>query len=287
MGLGTRKKRLSLDEDDLPLEDRVAMGLISQPEIKEGPYRGNGRQRAKVRREEEKQTKREKKQILKIDPLRRCEVSVWIEGIGDGLLRNRYHAEDKPPSGKGSDGKIPKGAPKPRLAPMEEAALCSDVISDHRDRFLEHRFGIKFQNEDDILYGFPSSGIKKGLIEVMGRATTIDLSMKNAAYLWTINEPLVPILDPKWRKPADWDLISMPVHNQFTNGWIIGHRALFKSWGMVFTLDFNADLVSLDVMVTLIRHLGFIGIGSYNTAHNGSYGRFRLIRVSKPRFYSC
>jgi hypothetical protein len=65
-------------------------------------------------------------------------------------------------------------------------------------------------------------------------------------------------------------------------GRIIVIRPKWTKWQALFTLDIGEDTLTQETIAELFRIAGsYVGIGSFRPTHNGYFGRFRLIKISK------
>lgn len=237
---------------------------------------------------------------IEVDPIKRAYATFTVKGI-TGLLRNRYQEGYNGPTPgvtaegeadpaveeKAAETKLPPAggqkSKRPDKTPFEIAEGCSELMSDGPDEKLAKVWDITWRDHEK-LFGFPGSGIKKSLWEVI-RATNMKLTMTTAKLCWMVTQPVIPILTPDHKYPAPWQVLSMPVHNERADVYTIAHRQLFPEWGMKVTLDWNEAKVDVRVMTTLMRNVGTIGWGCYNVAKNGSYGLFEVVSVTDPHFY--
>jgi hypothetical protein len=83
---------------------------------------------------------------------------------------------------------------------------------------------------------------------------------------------------------TSFEVDSRPVTIPSTKGRIMRHRPRFDSWGAVFDLDIDTDVLSLDMAHQLLNEAGnSIGIGDFRPEKRGPFGRFRVTRFETQK----
>lgn len=116
-------------------------------------------------------------------------------------------------------------------------------------------------------YGFPSVAFKSAMVGACRFAEGIKMTELRGA-LHILGE-MVPIEgEPTPRE--DMVRVGMGTAD-------IRYRGEFKQWSATLHIQFNAAIVSPEVIVNLLTLAGFgVGVGEWRPERNGSFGRFRV-----------
>ena len=122
---------------------------------------------------------------------------------------------------------------------------------------------------DDAIYGFPASGIKKALVAAGGRFA--DEKMTQLRGVINPLNDLVEIKGPAPTMRSD----TIRLRNGVSS---IAYRPQFFPWSMEVALVFNADLISEGQILNLFQIAGFaVGIGAWRPETSGTFGQFSLV----------
>jgi hypothetical protein len=138
---------------------------------------------------------------------------------------------------------------------------------------------------DDVVIGFPASGVKKAIISALmnkqkSKQTKIPgLDGKVVASYVTVegvpgvHGDLIPLSFTE-----ELSVSKVSCVNPTTKGRIIKERAQVNSWSTEFKISFYVGAISPQIMSNLISEAGlFSGLGSWRPNCNGSFGKFSLI----------
>lgn len=118
-------------------------------------------------------------------------------------------------------------------------------------------------------FGFPSIAFKSAAITAV---TTIgSLTKVLARQCFHIQGEFVEILGPPPSSRFDITRIGMTTDTRF--------RGEFDPWGAILSVQFNANVLSEEQVVSLFEAGGFgVGIGDWRPERDGVYGRFHVAR---------
>jgi len=144
-----------------------------------------------------------------------------------------------------------------QMKKAKSAKAAKDPEQDYRDSLYEHPEGG---------YGFPSIGLKAAAVAA---AVQADLFKTEARAAFHIDGDLVKIQgEPTIRE----DMVRVGM-----GGADLRYRGEFKDWKIVFTLKYNASVLSSEQIVNLFNLAGFgVGVGEWRPQKNGSFGRFHV-----------
>lgn len=130
--------------------------------------------------------------------------------------------------------------------------------------------------EDDVeqgRFGFPSVAFKACAITAV---TSIGTMTKVAArQCFHIQGEFVEILGPAPSMREDMVRVGMGTAD-------IRHRAEFDTWGAVLTVQYNANMLSDEQIVSLFETGGFgVGIGDWRPEKDGMSGRFHVAKSNE------
>ena len=140
----------------------------------------------------------------------------------------------------------------------KQAQVAKDPEQDYQDSL--------YHLPDGTGYGFPSVGIKSCAIR---GAKGLGMVMTDSRAAFHIEGDLAPITgEPSMRE----DMVRI---GQGTAD--VRYRGEFKEWSIVFSLTYNARVLSAEQIVTMLDAGGFgTGIGEWRPEKSGQYGRFHV-----------
>jgi hypothetical protein len=130
--------------------------------------------------------------------------------------------------------------------------------------------------EDDVengRFGFPAVAFKASAITAV---TTIgSLTKVLARQCFHIADEMVEILGPPPAMREDMVRVGMGTAD-------IRHRGEFKPWGAILRVQFNANVLSAEQVLSLFEAGGFgVGVGEWRPEKDGVSGRFHVARTGE------
>ena len=118
-------------------------------------------------------------------------------------------------------------------------------------------------------YGFPAVAFKAAAVDACSHVS--NMTKVEARGAFHINGELVPIDgEPSMRE----DMVRLGGVGAPAD---IRYRGEFKTWKVMFTLRYNANVISLEQLLNLFNIAGFaIGVGEWRPQKDGSYGMFHV-----------
>jgi hypothetical protein len=143
-------------------------------------------------------------------------------------------------------------------------------------------------DEDNPIYGFPATGLKKAILAPAHKNRGVARSGVLSA-LW-INHELIRVQAALAGAICDLPLIriigappemreDMVRVGTMTKTATLAYRAQFWPWAMYITGRINADIITWDALGTLIQESGDAsGIGEWRNEKNGIFGSYRIAK---------
>jgi len=131
----------------------------------------------------------------------------------------------------------------------------------------ERDFDESLYRLEDGRCGFPTVAFKSAMVSACRFAEGVKMTEARGAF--HIRGEMVPIEgEPTPRE--DMVKIAMGTAD-------IRYRGEFKEWSATLAIEFNANVVSPEMIVNLLTLAGFgVGVGEWRPERNGSYGRFHV-----------
>ena len=122
-------------------------------------------------------------------------------------------------------------------------------------------------------YGFPAAGVKKAMVTAGQR-----FAGEKGTELYGAFSIPVELLELECGAPhMREDRVVLGGMSRTSS---IAYRPEFTPWAAVVPLLFNADFISADQLVNLLRLAGFsVGIGDWRVEKKGSFGQFEVAEV--------
>ncbi len=137
----------------------------------------------------------------------------------------------------------------------------------HGKRDPEAEYLAAIHRTPDGKPGFPACGFKKAIVRA---ATDAGLKMSDMNRRFHVEGDIIPIISDKPFMRTDDVRISMKTAE-------IRYRPQFNNWKATFTIRFNAEVISPDIIMGLVERAGFgVGIGENRPATGGSWGTWEL-----------
>ena len=137
---------------------------------------------------------------------------------------------------------------------------------------------------DDGSYGFPAVGFKAAIVTAARQYETVSMAALKAAIFvngetmpdGTISDFVRIIGNPYMRE--DMVRVGMGTAD-------LRYRPGFKKWKATLSVEYNAGLISREVLANLVNASGYGGIGEWRPSapksYTGSYGRYRIANVEE------
>lgn len=145
----------------------------------------------------------------------------------------------------------------------QDNTLKKRKVVNHEKEFLE---SIHFIDQEKFICGFPSQGIKKGMLSVAYRL--YGESQTALAGMFSISDVLVEIRGPKPKMRLDF----MPIQKK------IKACAEFLEWEMEISFEYLSDSISLNIIIQLLNLAGrLVGLGRSRVEKKGTNGKYEVI----------
>ena len=186
-----------------------------------------------------------------IPALRMARINVRIKGVTP-LITHRF-SEDVLEKMAAEQ----QGAAKVKKPPRDPEAECASACY----RTPEGR------------YGFPAAGVKKAMVTAGQRFAGEKGTELYGAFSIPVELLELECGAPRMRE----DRVVLGGMSRTSS---IAYRPEFTPWETVVPLLFNADFISADQLVNLLRLAGFsVGIGDWRVEKKGSFGQFEVAEV--------
>jgi len=152
---------------------------------------------------------------------------------------------------------------------QQKKARQAREIRDPQKEFEDSLYPIPGKEDT---YGFPTRGIKSAAVDACSHVA--DITKVTARGAFHIDGELVTIIgEPHLRE--DMVRVGMGTAD-------LRYRGEFSEWSMVFSVRYNASVMSAEQIVNLFNLAGFaIGIGEWRPAKDGSNGMFHVAQDRK------
>lgn len=132
---------------------------------------------------------------------------------------------------------------------------------------------------DDKGFYLPTDQIKGSLIGagamVKSKVGNAKKSMKN------IVAGMFFIKEEKLALSKNYEIDKRSAVNRNIKGRVICIRPKWKEWKVEFTLQVDNDTITKETIKEILENAGnYIGIGSFRPTNNGSFGRFKLNKLT-------
>lgn len=140
----------------------------------------------------------------------------------------------------------------------------------------ECREACYYLDESVPVYGFPAVGVKRAMVTAGSRFGDEKSTQLNGVF--SIPAELLELHTPGYRMRSDRVVLSGIGRTSS-----IAYRPEFQEWSIVVPLTYNADFITPDQLVNLLRLAGFsVGLGDWRPEKRGSFGQFNVINVEVP-----
>lgn len=163
---------------------------------------------------------------------------------------------------------------------LEEWEKNRKLIIERDDVSKEDQVRAEFHSyQDEEGFFIPSDQIKGSLINagamVKSKVGNAKKSMKNiVAGMFFIEEE-------KLRLPKEYVIDKRSAVNKNIKARVICIRPKWNKWKVTFTLFIDNDTVTQQTIKEIVENAGnFIGIGSFRPTNNGSFGRYKLNKLT-------
>jgi len=204
------------------------------------------------------------KETIEIKAINIKEAEITIFGESE-LVTNRFSEKAKQQirAAQGKEPKVGREKRDPFREYIQSMYWITPMLTIYTEEEMDKaiREGAKF--------GFPAVGIKESAVSGAYRAglTKDKVSVYGAFH---INPAMIEIISdpPIMREDAV----------RLGNGSVdLRYRGVFTNWSMIFTIKYNANVYSLEQLVTFIQYGGFgVGIGEWRTEKGGPWGVYRV-----------
>jgi hypothetical protein len=194
--------------------------------------------------------------VVQIQPLRLETIKVPIEGLTPLIVHNWNEKTKKQMLDKQMAG---KNAPKAKKEPKDPDA--------------DYKASLYLLPNGEP--GFPASAFKAAIV---GACRMFDgLPMVLAKTIIRVNGDLIPIVG-EHRKREDMVRLESGVAD-------IRYRAEFPKWSAVLPITYNANILKIQDILSLVNAAGMAGIGEWRPSaphvNSGTFGTFQ-VDTSKP-----
>jgi hypothetical protein len=192
--------------------------------------------------------------IAQVQPLRRERISIPIIGVTPGLLCHRFGEKAKRQMAEAMAGKgKSKVREKRDVGALLEASLYRRA---------------------DGSCGVPAIALKSAMVGACRQGLKLTMTEARGMFFVLADDPETNTI----RIIGEHELHEVPARPQ-RGGMDLRVRALFPSWRMDVTVEYNADAVGPEDLVNLLEVAGFsVGIGDWRPEKNGDFGRFQVER---------
>lgn len=126
-----------------------------------------------------------------------------------------------------------------------------------------------FYRTPDGAYGFPAVAFKAAAVDACSHVS--DITKVAARGAFHIQGETLPLTYESITRRSDMVRIAMGTAD-------VRIRPQFNDWGVVFTIRYNANVLSLEQLATLFNTAGFaVGVGEWRPEKNGSNGMFHVV----------
>lgn len=126
----------------------------------------------------------------------------------------------------------------------------------------------------DGSYGFPVTGIKDAIREASHRDIGVPRSLISKGMFIIAQEGRLTRIEHGLGPKVQEDVVRLP-----TGAMDLRYRTTFEEWAISLDIEYDADALTLEVIVNMIERAGFgVGIGDWRPQKNGLYGRFQVER---------
>lgn len=170
-----------------------------------------------------------------------------------------------------------KKAREQMLAKQMKKATAGKVAKDPWQDFCESLYWLDTMpekpTEEDVergRFGFPSVAFKSAAITAV--TTMGGLTKVAARQCFHIASEYIELLGPPPSMREDMVRVGMGTAD-------IRHRGEFQPWGAILKVQYNANVLSAEQVVSLFEAGGFgVGIGDWRPEKDGVSGRFHVAR---------
>jgi hypothetical protein len=128
------------------------------------------------------------------------------------------------------------------------------------------------------VYGFPSGGIKKCLLNAAHKDIGIEKTLLRKS-LFIIADDDSVTGEPICFLDADNPIMREDVVRVGQGSTDLRYRPEFKDWAITLKIQYDAEALTVDNVLNLFQRAGFgVGIGEWRPEKDGEYGRFQLDR---------
>lgn len=164
---------------------------------------------------------------------------------------------------------------------MKKAAQGKQAKDPFRD-FCESMYWLdempENPTEKDVTkgrFGLPAVAFKAAAVTAV--TTTGGMTKVMARQCFHIIGEYIQILGPPPSMREDMTRVGMGVAD-------IRHRAEFNPWGAILPVQYNANVLSPEQLINLIRAGGFgVGVGEWRPERDGVYGRFHVAEAQEAQ----
>lgn len=122
-------------------------------------------------------------------------------------------------------------------------------------------------------YGFPAAGVKKAMVTAGQRFAGERGTELYGAFSIPVELLTLECSEPRMRE----DRVVLSGMSRTSS---IAYRPEFMPWAATIPLTFNADFITADQLVNLLRLAGFsVGLGDWRVEKKGSFGQFEIASV--------
>ncbi len=147
---------------------------------------------------------------------------------------------------------------------MKKAVKAREV------RNPEAEYEASFYKDEKGNIVFPATAIKQAIVDSVRNIPTVTMALVRGALFVNKGEEFIPVKYGEKSMREDMVRVGMGTAD-------LRYRGQLKDWSMELKITYNADLVSVEQVASLIQYAGFsCGIGEWRPQRNGDFGTFEL-----------
>jgi hypothetical protein len=158
---------------------------------------------------------------------------------------------------------------------LRESGKARNKKAPRDEKLIREEFESCRHRMPDGSDGFPSNGFRLAAINACRLVDGVPMTLAKLAFRVNIGEPLTKIEyegEPVMRE----DVVRVGGKGKGTGTATMRYRPEYWPWSATLKVRYNANVISLDQVVSLFNLAGDVGIGEWRPEKDGDFGTFHV-----------